>query len=70
MNFKLAAKCQGDIRTPDCPADWVYGWTHYGRTGRTQARMNPLTRAVEIKEFKKWIKCHPGSDQFFTPATP
>lgn len=45
---------------------WIYGWTHYGMTGRTKARMNKLTHEVEIKERDKWIKCHPGSNKFFT----
>lgn len=45
---------------------WVYGWTHYGITGQTKVRMNKRTRRVEIKEHDKWIKCRPGSDEFFT----
>jgi hypothetical protein len=45
---------------------WVYGWTHYGMTGQTKARMNELTREVEIFDCKNWIKCVAGSDDFFT----
>jgi hypothetical protein len=48
---------------------WAYGWTHYGRTGQTKARMNKLTHEVEIKERNKWIKCHSGCDEFFTSFT-
>jgi len=45
---------------------WEYGWTHYGMTGQTKARMNKLTREVEIKERSKWIKCCSGCDELFT----
>ena len=45
---------------------WVYGWTHYGKTGQTRARMNKLTREVEIKERKQWLKCWAGCDDVFT----
>jgi len=29
--------------------NWLVGWTSPGQPGRTQARMNPLLREVEIK---------------------
>jgi hypothetical protein len=45
---------------------WVRGWTHYRLAGQTVARMNPLTREVEIRDGKKWIKCVNGSHEFFT----
>ena len=47
---------------------WVYGWTHYGKTGQTRARINTRTHEVEIKERNKWIKCHSGCDEFFTSS--
>ena len=34
--------------------------------GQTQARMHKLTRQVEIKDGKRWVKCIAGSHQFFT----
>lgn len=46
---------------------WIYGWTHYGRPGQTEARLNELTRDVEIKERRKWVLCYPGTHEFFTP---
>ncbi len=47
---------------------WIYGWTHYGMDGQTQARLNELTREVEIKDNRKWVRCFPGSEEFFTPT--
>lgn len=46
---------------------WVYGWTHYKTVGQTQARLNQVTRDVEIRDCRKWIRCIAGSDEFFTP---
>jgi hypothetical protein len=50
------------------PADavWVFGWTHFGTTGETEARMHKLTREIEIKDDGKWIRCFPGTEVFFT----
>jgi hypothetical protein len=45
---------------------WVYGWTHYQMAGQTEARMNQLTREVEIKDGKQWVKCISGCHEFFT----
>lgn len=46
---------------------WVYGWTHHGKAGQTRARMDILTRAVEIRDSQTWVRCVAGSDEFFTP---
>jgi hypothetical protein len=46
---------------------WQYGWTHYGTTGQTPARLHPLTHDVEIKDGTDWIRCASGADTFFTP---
>jgi hypothetical protein len=55
-----------ETMTVSLEGPWVYGWTHYGMTGQTKARMNELTREVEVRERNKWIKCRPGSDEFFS----
>jgi hypothetical protein len=68
MNASLAAKLKVEKGAPVSPEVWIYGWTHSGRVGQTQARMNNLTREIEIKDFGKWIKCHQDCDKFFTPA--
>jgi len=46
---------------------WVYGWTHYRMVGQTQARLHRLTREVEIKDNRKWVRCIADSIAFFTP---
>jgi hypothetical protein len=53
-------------RTNSVDDPWIYGWTHYGVTGQTAARMNKFTRVVEVKDRQKWIRCMEGSDIFFT----
>jgi hypothetical protein len=58
-DMDLAANC-GD-------ASWQYGWTHYGTTGQTPARLHSLTHDVEIKDGTEWIRCASGADTFFTP---
>ena len=45
---------------------WLYGWTAYGMVGQTEARMNKLTREVEVYDCKKSVGCVAGSDEFFT----
>jgi hypothetical protein len=47
---------------------WQYGWTHYGTTGQTLARVHTLTRQVEIKDGDEWVRCASGTDTFFTPG--
>lgn len=59
---------ESDKRLSGMRETWVYGWTHFGQIGQTQARMNTLTRDVEVHEYKKWIKCRSDCDKFFTPA--
>jgi len=51
-----------------CRSDglWYYGWTHYGTSAQTPARLYRPTREVEIKDGNKWIRCASGSDAFFT----
>jgi len=46
---------------------WVYGWTHFRMTGQTVARMDKLTRVIEVKDCQKWIRCAAGSAAVFTP---
>jgi hypothetical protein len=50
---------------PDA-APWQYGWTHYGTSGQTPARLHPHTREVEIKDGNEWVRCASGADTFFT----
>ena len=45
---------------------WLYGWTHYGTSGQTPARLYRPTREVEIKDGDQWIRCAAGTDAFFT----
>jgi hypothetical protein len=45
---------------------WQYGWTHYGTSGQTPARLQPHTHEVEIKDGNEWIRCAAGADAFFT----
>ena len=45
---------------------WIYGWTHYGMTGQTRARLNRATKEVEIREAGKWIKCQPDAHFLFS----
>jgi hypothetical protein len=68
FNTSDAAANPADEKTATVSIEdsWIYGWTHYGKTGQTKARINKLTRKVEIKESSKWIKCHPGCEEFFT----
>jgi hypothetical protein len=47
-------------------ASWLYGWTHYGTSGQTPARLHPYTREVEIKDGDEWVRCVAGTDAFFT----
>jgi hypothetical protein len=47
-------------------APWQYGWTHYGTSGQTPARLHPYTREVEIKDGDEWVRCAMGADTFFT----
>lgn len=47
---------------------WQYGWTHYGTSGQTPARLHPHTREVEIKDGDEWVRCASGADAFFTPG--
>jgi hypothetical protein len=68
VNVSPAAKLKVEKSAPVSPEVWIHGWTHHGQAGRTQARMNKLTREIEIKEFGKWINCHPGCAKFFTPT--
>ncbi len=48
---------------------WVYGWTHFQMAGQTVARMDELTREIEVKDCNKWIRCVAGSDAVFTPGS-
>jgi len=55
-------------RTSGSSAVWQYGWTHYGTSGQTPARLHLLTRAVEIRDGGEWVRCAAGADTFFTPG--
>jgi hypothetical protein len=50
-------------------APWQYGWTHYGTSGQTLARLHSLTHEVEIKDGDEWVRCASGTDTFFTPGS-
>jgi len=69
-NNRLVPPTAGDKRsTIVSPGNlWIYGWTHYGMTGQTRARMNKLTREIQIKEQNQWMKYRSGCDRFFTSA--
>jgi hypothetical protein len=45
---------------------WQYGWTHFGTSGQTRARVHSLTREVEVKDGREWVRCASGTDTFFT----
>jgi hypothetical protein len=47
---------------------WQYGWTHYGASGQTRARLHSRTRDVEIMDDVRWVRCAAGTDVFFTPG--
>jgi hypothetical protein len=66
-----ATKIQTGARSLNNPGEtpWVYGWTHRGMTGQTKARMDKLTREIEIKDRQNWVRCIPGSDVAFTPRS-
>jgi hypothetical protein len=68
MNVSTAGIGAGRARQPNrsLDAEWLYGWTHHGTIGETVARLHKRTRALEIKDGGKWIRCFPGTDEFFT----
>jgi hypothetical protein len=76
MRLEKAAKSRKNGHTSGIdwtvsPGDvlWQYGWTHYGTSGQTPARLHPLTHEVEIKDGHEWIHCASGTDTFFTPGS-
>ena len=50
-------------------ACWVYGWTHFAKTGQTPARLNAVSGEVQIREADGWVGCHAGAEEFFTPRS-